>query len=536
MSTRAGQEVVYRLARPSSEGRPLLSNKSDACLSPDDVLTLLSEAPGLTTSGLAHIERCERCRILVAESLRASPWGEEQTQSLDGSGVREAGGLTTFRAGDLVAERFVTQRFLARGGMGEVYLVFDRLLEVEVALKTLPCSGLDDTDAMRLVKAEVQMARRITDRHVCRILDFGVHRMSSKTAAPGQETAVPFLTMSYLQGETLGHRVRARGGLTLEEFIKYGLEIALGLAAIHEAGVVHRDIKSDNVFLTRPQTGEPEIAVVMDLGLAGLMTERVSRPRVMGTQGYMSPQQLAGAGERDPRDDVFSMGKVLQEMALGHVRTLEPEEIVDGFVKRFGNSAAVRWAARVTANCQSPARADRYATARPAWSALTKLSAAVAGHEVPRLRALRPWLVSTGLGLAVCVAWLVSPRPVTQPPTDRAPALSPPRVSPASGDASSRARPGQGAAWAWSSLEPAAPAPAREGSTPKTVELRRRSVKLLPAPAPASVPAAPAPAPALSRPTFEGDLAMPRATSAGTKERPHPNHLYNPTARTDGPH
>lgn len=494
------------------------SDAGGACLSADDILGLLGEPSNPDAPGLAHIEACVRCRILVAESLRSLGSEHSVRKNHDDLTPRQNTGLTTFRSGDLIADRFVTQRFVARGGMGEVYLVFDRLLEEKVALKTLPCAALDDSEAVRLVKAEVQMARRIADRHVCRILDFGVHRMPTNAGKPRQEEAsVPFLTMAYLQGETLGRRIRGRGGLSLEEFTKYGREIALGLAAIHEAGVVHRDVKSDNVFLTRVHEGEPESAVVMDLGLAGLMSERLPTASVMGTQGYMSPQQRAGASDPDPRDDVFSMGKVLQEMALGHVQTLDASELIDAFGKRFTNNAATRLAANITAICQSQARENRYASARLVALQLQKLSGLLSADQTKR-RSLRWQLVPLGfLAVSAILIWQLRVKVARRHPSatagssarDEGPRSMPPASSQrieAFASASSSTPPSKG-----------------EGRQ-HALRAQRPKATLTRSPPPIPAPAIQA----LPRSKREGDLASPRPTTKADTERPHPNQLYDP--------
>src|SRR5207245_674107 len=130
-----------------------------------------------------------------------------QFPSLGGPRVPEA---RTLREGELVLGRYQIARFVGAGGMGEVYEAVDRELGERIAVKTVTLTALDSQRAVTRLKAEVQLARRITDPNVCRIFDFGVHLRER----PGQDAEpIPLLTMEFLSGETLAAYLRRRGRL-----------------------------------------------------------------------------------------------------------------------------------------------------------------------------------------------------------------------------------------------------------------------------------------------------------------------------------
>src|SRR6185369_8045608 len=154
-----------------------------------------------------HIDECESCRLVMAEALRAtvamgSGSPATSAESADGGRVR------TLRDGDRLGDRYRIRRFVARGGMGEVYEAEDTVLGDRIALKTLVPTALDQVDAAERLLAEVRTARRVTHPNVCRIFDLGIHRRPGPPAE-----AVPFLTMPFLDGETLAARIARVGRL-----------------------------------------------------------------------------------------------------------------------------------------------------------------------------------------------------------------------------------------------------------------------------------------------------------------------------------
>jgi tRNA A-37 threonylcarbamoyl transferase component Bud32 len=209
--------------------------------------------------------------------------------------------------------RYEIKRFIARGGMGEVYEAFDSVLGERVALKTLLATSLDDERAIARLADEVRLARKVTHVNVCRILEFGVYHPAGRTDA-----AIPFLTMEFLTGEALSRRVAARGRLAPSALVKMLTDLTAGLAAIHAAGIVHRDFKSENVLLVPDDVGG-ERAVIMDFGLArglGDNRRRASSTAAAGTPDYMAPEQVEGR-QPTPAFDIYALGVVIFELLTG---------------------------------------------------------------------------------------------------------------------------------------------------------------------------------------------------------------------------
>jgi len=256
---------------------------------------------------LIHLDVCATCRHLLAEASRSL----EASHSPAPSPAK----IRTFGDGDLVVDRYRIERFLAAGGMGEVYVAQDLLLEETVALKTLSCTALDDQRAAFRFKAEARLARRVTHPNVCRILEFGVQvRKRGK-----QSESIPFLTMEFLAGETLNRRVTRRGRLPEGEAMPLLQQVITGLQAIHACGIVHRDLKSENVFLVPAPRGER--AVVMDFGLAraldGSVVSTWPLARMLaGTIDTMAPEQIEGRTP-EPTMDVYAFGVLLFEVLTG---------------------------------------------------------------------------------------------------------------------------------------------------------------------------------------------------------------------------
>lgn len=223
--------------------------------------------------------------------------------------------MSPLRIGEtLIAGRYRPVRFIAQGGMGEVYEAFDEELKQRVAMKVVRPDVAANPIAMERFKREISLARRVTHPNVSRIFEFGKH-----TDADG---TVTFLTMELLDGPTLEERIRIEGPLKPPEALPLVEQICAGLSAAHDAGVVHRDLKSSNVMLVKAPDGGVRV-VLTDFGLARAVTgddaatiTLTSTDLMVGTPAYMSPEQAQGF-ELTPRSDLYSLGVVLFEMVTG---------------------------------------------------------------------------------------------------------------------------------------------------------------------------------------------------------------------------
>ncbi|MEL7060452.1 MAG: protein kinase, partial [Acidobacteriota bacterium] len=238
-----------------------------------------------------------------------------------GSGP-DQGGRPFFAPGSLLAERYRVVAFLARGGMGEVYEADDLALGQRVALKTISARLGADTAAIDRFKREIALARLVTHPNVCRIFDLGRH-----VPAEGGEPVV-FLSMELLRGETLAALLKRRGRLTPAEAQPLAAQMAEALEAAHRAGVVHRDFKSENVFLVAQGQHADRLddarVVVTDFGVArgagpnDALAARVTGAAIVGTPAYMAPEQVEGTSV-GPAADLYAFGIVLFEMVTGEL-------------------------------------------------------------------------------------------------------------------------------------------------------------------------------------------------------------------------
>jgi len=216
-------------------------------------------------------------------------------------------------SGELLAGRFRIVRFVGKGGMGEVYEAKDQELHGTVALKILRPELCDDPDFLGRFRREAQLARQVTNANVCRVFDVGYDRESA-----GKKV---FLTMEFLDGETLGSLLRRKGKLTEQLALPLIRQMAEGLSALHVQGIVHRDFKPGNVMVVRSASGI-ERAVITDFGLARAVhpsetgTSITQGNQMMGTPDYMAPEQLMG-GLATPASDVYALGLVIYEMVAG---------------------------------------------------------------------------------------------------------------------------------------------------------------------------------------------------------------------------
>jgi tetratricopeptide (TPR) repeat protein len=199
----------------------------------------------------------------------------------------------------VIGQRYTVERFLGRGGMGSVYAVHDRELDEHVALKLLHRDLGGDAGYRERLRSEVRLARRISHPNVCRVHDLGLD---------GDQL---YVTMELVRGQSLRQVLRARdraSAPTLAALIDVVVQIASALAAAHRVGVLHRDIKPDNVMLDGTR------AVLTDFGVASLAHDR--EQVVVGTPSYIAPEVLCGE-PFDHRADIYSVAVLAYELATG---------------------------------------------------------------------------------------------------------------------------------------------------------------------------------------------------------------------------
>jgi tetratricopeptide (TPR) repeat protein/tRNA A-37 threonylcarbamoyl transferase component Bud32 len=205
--------------------------------------------------------------------------------------------------GTTFADRYEIIEELGTGGMGRVYRVDDTKLKQEIALKLIKHEISQDKKTIERFRNELKLARNIRHKNVCGMYDLG------------EEKGAHYITMEYIRGEDLRCSIRRFGQLPIVKSISIAKQICEGLAEAHKQGVVHRDLKSNNIMIDK----EGNVRI-MDFGIArSLEAKGITGAGVMiGTPEYMSPEQVEGK-ETDQRSDIYSLGVVLYEMITGRV-------------------------------------------------------------------------------------------------------------------------------------------------------------------------------------------------------------------------
>ncbi len=229
---------------------------------------------------------------------------------VDGASLRLVGVKQDPYSGKLIKGRYNVINKIGEGGMGSVYLAEQVSIGRKVALKVLQGNYASDDEFIGRFRREARLAASLNHRNIVTIYDFD----------QGNDGSL-FIAMEYLQGEKLSDAIRRDGPLAIRRAVRLGLQIAAGLAAAHRAGVIHRDIKSDNVMVVGGR-GAEEVKL-MDFGIARMMDTgtmaNLTRPgMIMGTPAYMAPEQAEGADVSE-KTDIYALGIVLYEMLSGSV-------------------------------------------------------------------------------------------------------------------------------------------------------------------------------------------------------------------------
>jgi serine/threonine-protein kinase len=224
--------------------------------------------------------------------------------------VSSAPAPATLSPGAVFHGRYRVVRALKTGGLGSVYEVVDQNTAAPRALKVMLASVLDDADQRARFALEARVTGSIESDHLVRVSDSGID------AASGS----PFLVMELLRGEDLGDVLARRRNLPPAEVVTYLSQASLALDKTHAANVVHRDLKPDNLIVTRRDDGSPCVKI-LDFGIAKVVTQDQHKTRPIGTPLYMAPEQIQG--EASPRTDLYALAQVAYTLLTGEPYWLE---------------------------------------------------------------------------------------------------------------------------------------------------------------------------------------------------------------------
>jgi predicted Ser/Thr protein kinase len=257
---------------------------------------------------------------LPAAAAGALPAGKP-TPALDRTataiGVKAQPVTTVLEPGQVLAQRYRVQRLLGKGGMGAVYLADDEVLGELVALKVISSAFASDEAAMiARFRREAAAARKVSSPSVIRIHDLG-------EARPG----LLYLSMEYFAGRTLAELIAQRGLVPIKDVQDILGQVATGLEAAHQAGVIHRDLKPSNVLV-----GERGAVKLIDFGLATTMAGDglTATGAILGTPHYMAPEQVRGKPV-DARTDIYSLGALAYHLVTGRPPFSGDNAIAIGF-------------------------------------------------------------------------------------------------------------------------------------------------------------------------------------------------------------
>lgn len=346
---------------------------------------------GRLGSFLEHppLEDCGETRI--GETRIADPENTGPAVSTDRNGVPPVHPPTgRLSPGEPLNDRFIIVRFIARGGMGEVYEVEDRYLQgFHVAMKTILPHIADDPELRQRFESEVLLARQVTHPNLCPIYEI----FHCDQPPPG----FLFLTMKLLPGETLAQRLRSKSSTPVEEKLAIVRQMCAGLVAIHDAGIVHRDIKPNNIML---DGSGPNLHLwITDFGLArAFETETTLHGRggVAGTPGYIAPELLLGH-PASQATDLFAFGIVLYQLFTGERPAFETDGSVIIASSRLNHSGMPSFCNHLVRECLDK---DPMRRCQAFDQALVSLGL--------KRRRLKPWTRRQFITTAAAGAWALA--------------------------------------------------------------------------------------------------------------------------------
>jgi serine/threonine protein kinase len=244
-------------------------------------------------------------RASSVSSVRRRAWPGDESELRAGAEPADA-----VAQGSVLAGKYRVERMLGTGGMGVVVAATHVESGEHVAIKYLKPWGLNSAEALARFDREACAALRVTNEHVARTLEVG--RL---------QDAAPYLAMECLEGVDLGRYLEQEGPLAPELACLLALQICEALAAAHAVGIIHRDIKPRNLFVTQAPDGSPHVKL-LDFGISKLVAAAgeppLTQPRMaLGSPPYMSPEQMLSTRDVDCRTDIWSLGVVLYKMLTG---------------------------------------------------------------------------------------------------------------------------------------------------------------------------------------------------------------------------
>lgn len=257
-----------------------------------------------------------------ADETMIKPAGSSPQGDAGTSPALSAADFKVLPEGMEVARRYRVDGLLGRGGMGTVYRVHDLELDRDIALKVISPDIADQPVVLERFKREIQLSSKVTHPNVLRVYDLG------------EGDGVKFVTMQMVEGEELAHLIEREGKIPAQRAAEIFRQLCDGLAAAHEQGVVHRDLKPQNILLDK----EGKVYIT-DFGLAKSLQQSAMTQagQILGTPFYMSPEQVKGSPV-DNRSDIYSMGIILYEMATGKV-PFDADSAYEVMIQRLQRSA-----------------------------------------------------------------------------------------------------------------------------------------------------------------------------------------------------